>query len=52
MTLAGCAAATHNNPLDEAWADAIARFPEERDEIDFQMNSARAMAKAFAKRGP
>lgn len=54
MTLAGVAAAGHNEPLDMVFFDALARFPEEAGEIAYDVNMARWTAKAIANkhRGP
>jgi len=51
MTLAGVAAAGHNEPLDEIWADALAGFPEEAAELLDQINMDRATQKALSRRG-
>lgn len=54
MTLAGVAAAGHNEPLDPIYFDALARFPEEAQEIGYEINMARWTAKQIANkhRGP
>lgn len=44
MTLAGAAAASHNKPLEDIWADAVARFPAELQTLLEDMNIARQIA--------
>lgn len=51
MTLAGVAAASHNEPLEWIWGDALAMFAEEADEVLFEINAQRAIAKVSHRRG-
>ena len=44
--MAGTAAANSTKQLDEIWADAMARFPEETDAILFAINVARVMSQS------
>jgi hypothetical protein len=43
--------ANSNEPLTRDWADALSSSPDAVDDLLFQMNSARADAKARAKHG-
>lgn len=50
MCLAGSQGSRNNEQLHSVFADAIARFPEEIEDVLFEINSARAVAKSMSRR--